>query len=1146
MKKLISSILILSLIISTAFVTNISIGVDAASAVDSFLDRFRNDAELVFDDEFDGNAVDYTKWGYSAGWGRNQELYGHVDDDNVRVENGNLVLIAREETRYNTTVKKEGYKYITSGEVTTGGKAAWKNGLIEVRAKLPKGQGVYPAIWTMGYDYDIGGCNWPWSGEIDIMEAVGKGDTDEVNSDTWQTLHYAKQNSENMGHTAAHLAKGVGSYQTIGKEALNNEYHNFWVYFDNRIMIIGVDETMMKIMDLTTDELRAFTEYEQFLILGLQMGGGTATGDIAVELTKDSVWEMLVDYVRVYRFEDESKYDDYRIFEAESFNTDNGVSGATSLCSRDCVKATGSQSLNSIITGLEPGTYDIYGAITTSTSESIYEPYIQGEKVEGVSISTYEEKPDGDTPYIGTVRLEDNSPFELVLKNTKAATNNTNLEIDKYFFVKSTKEPNAVINESNCYKASDRIEVSTADELSTALSEVDFDGTVVLTDDITLNKNLTVTKNLTIDLNRKTLNTGTVTLPFNVSSTGSTFKIINGNITVAGNNGKIQSFIDANKNVLVDLDSVNISLSAYKWTKTGYVIIGSQYSGRKVNLNNCDITLIPDSVSVSSSEYIHKSLVGGDICSITNCTFNGKGSLNFLSAEGIAANNASFKIYNCEINNFSIFNNSTGTIKTSNNPFKIANTNITNCPILSTVEANTAKFKPTTNNTIYTSDDTEITVDDLTNDIGTIKYVCTHEYNDANCTTPKICKYCQLSEGEALGHTPGDAEVTDGDCLHDSVSTVKCATCGETISSEVVSKAEGHTYTIEKINNESCTNLTVEREATSFAKYYRRTCTKCGHIETYSGTNGRPYGVIGHTVDPDSVVPFDDCKLGKGYYYTCSVCGTTDIKKTLTLGKHDLAVDSITEPTETEDGVINYKCTKCDYTEQSESIPYSTHYVTIDGVKYPAINDFFVTPYNTDNSFVGYYDGTKFIDGNTKLDVTEDITLETVSLSLEMCKGAAVRYTNPTGIRFYTNFDKSALSKIEDLGATVQLGTLISPKNIFDFENLKLDMQSENINVLYNSRDWYTEEDFSGFVGSITNIKPGNINRDFVGRGYATITLGDYTKTVYADYSDKIEKNNTRTICYIAHCIKNSSEFNDLSEDNQRLILDFADKYTQN
>lgn len=1140
MKKVISCILILSLAISTVFVTSISVDVVASPAADNFLDRFRTDAELVFDDEFDGNAVDYTKWGYSAGWGRNQELYGHVEDDNVRVENGNLVLTAREETRYNTTEKKEGYKYITSGEITTSGKAAWKNGLIEVRAKLPKGQGVYPAIWTMGYDYDIGTCNWPWSGEIDIMEAVGKGDTNDKNNDTWQTLHYAKLNSENMGHTAAHLAKSVGKYGTANGKALNDDYHNFWVYFDNRVMIIGVDETMMKIMDLTTDELRAFTEYEQFLILGLQMGGGTATGDIAVELTKDSVWEMLVDYVRVYRFEDESKYDDYRIFEAESFNTDSNVGTATSLCSRDCVKATGSQSLNSVITGLEPGTYDIYGAITTSTSESTYEPYIQGEKVEGVTISTYEEAPDGDTPYLGTVQLEDNLPFELVLKNTKAATaNNTNLEIDKYFFVKSTTEPSVVINENNCYKASDRIEVSTADELSAALSEVDFDGTVVLTDDITLTKNLSITKNLNIDLGGYTINTGTLSKPFSINSQSITVKFKNGKFVVNGNNGVIQSFVALDqKTTAVEFDNINLEFSAYKYSKTGYVFIGSQYAsgGKTITVNNSNVKFTGTNTDLGTNQYYLSGIFGATTVNLYNSTFNGDSSLNLIYTESTNSGySKGFIFKNCSIENFGIVFNGKDDIKSSNNPIKLAQTNITDCRSLANSDVNALKFLATTNNTIFTADGTEIEVADITNDIGTIKYVCTHEYNDATCTSPKICKYCLLSEGEALGHTPEEAEITEGDCLHDSVSTVKCTVCGETLSSEVITKATGHEFSVVQVGEDTCTA----------SKYYKRTCTKCGHFETYSGTNGRPYGKIGHTADVNSVVWFDDCKLGKGYYYTCSVCGKTDIKKTLTLGKHNLVVDSITEPTESEDGVINYICTECDYTEQSEAIPYGTHYVTVDSVNYPAIDGFFVTPYNTDSSFVGYYDGTKFIDGNTKLQVTEDINLETVSLSLEMLKGASIRFSNPTGMRFYTNINKDELSQIEELGATVQLGTIVSPKDVLDYNALKGDSDLEYILIPYNSRSWYQEEGFSGFVGSIVNIKENNLNRSFVGRGYATVTFGDYTKTVYADYANIFETNNTRTICYIANAFKNSGYYDNLSASNKQIVDDFVGKYAE-
>ncbi|MGN0115088.1 MAG: family 16 glycosylhydrolase, partial [Acutalibacteraceae bacterium] len=1066
---------------------------------------------------------------------------------------GNLVLTAREETRYNTTAKKEGYKYISSGEVTTGGKAAFKYGLIEVRAKLPKGQGVYPAICTMGYDYDVGSCNWPWSGEIDIMEAVGKGDTDDKNTDTWQTLHYAKQNSENMSHTAAHLAKSVGKYATADSKALNDDYHNFWVYFDNKVLIIGVDETMMKIMDLTTDELRAFAEYEQFLILGLQMGGGTATGDIAVELTKDSVWEMLVDYVRVYQLDDDSKYDDYRIFEAESFNTDSDVGGATSLCSRDCVKASGTKSLNSVITGLEAGTYDIYGAITTSTSESTYEPYIQGEKVDGVTISTYEDAPDGDTPYIGTVKLEDNLPFELVLKNTKAATNTTNLEIDKYFFVKSDATPNVVINSDNCYKASDRIEVSTADELLAALSEVDFDGTVAVTDDITLTKNLTITKNLTLDLGGHTINTGTLSKPFSINSQGATVKFQNGDFIVNGNSGVIQSFVALDqKSTAVEFDNINVDFKAYKYSKVGYVFIGSPYAsgGKTITVNNSNFKFTGTNTDLGAYQYYLCGTFGATTVKLYNSAFSGNSALNLIYTESSNSGySKGFIFKNCNIDSFGIVFNGKDDINSSNNPIKLAQTNITNCVSLANSDTNASKFLAATNNTIYKADNTEIESADITNDIGTVKYVCTHEYNDATCTSPKTCKYCSLSEGEPLGHTPGEAEVTDGDCLHDSVSTVKCTTCGEIISSEVVSKAEGHSYTIEKIDEDSCTllvqndvtstspdNPSFKRDGVHFAKYYRRTCTKCGHVETYSGTNGRAYGSSGHTVDPDSVVEFNDCKLGHGYYYTCAVCGETNIKKTLTLGKHNLVVDSITEPTETEDGVINYKCTECDYTEQSKAIPYGTHYVTIDGVKYPAIDNFFVTPYCTDSSFVGYFDGTKLIDGNQKLNVTEDITLESVKLSLEMLRGASIRYSNPTGLRYYTDIDKTALEKLEAMGATVQLGTLICPKDILSFEDLRLDMQGENINVLYDSREWYIKGDFSGFVGSITDIKSENITREYVGRGYATVTLGDYTKTVYADYKNAVERNNTRTISYIADCIKNSDTYNNLADFKKEII----------
>jgi beta-glucanase (GH16 family) len=83
--------------------------------------------------------------------------------ENARVEHGKLVIEARKDNW-------EGHA-ITSASLTTEGKAAWKYGRFEMRAKVPAGRGTAPAFWTLGTNVRSEG--WPRSGEIDIMEYVG-------------------------------------------------------------------------------------------------------------------------------------------------------------------------------------------------------------------------------------------------------------------------------------------------------------------------------------------------------------------------------------------------------------------------------------------------------------------------------------------------------------------------------------------------------------------------------------------------------------------------------------------------------------------------------------------------------------------------------------------------------------------------------------------------------------------------------------------------------------------------------------------------------------------------------------------------------------------------------------------------------------
>jgi beta-glucanase (GH16 family) len=148
-----------------------------------------NGWELVWADEFDGAELDRTKWQpeESCWGGGNQERQCYTDRrENIRVADGVLHLKARKEKftgpdrppeiADNPNAQKT--QEYTSGKVRTVGLAAWKYGKVEFRAKPPKGQGTWPAVWMMPADNVYGG--WPRSGEIDILEGVNLGATCET------------------------------------------------------------------------------------------------------------------------------------------------------------------------------------------------------------------------------------------------------------------------------------------------------------------------------------------------------------------------------------------------------------------------------------------------------------------------------------------------------------------------------------------------------------------------------------------------------------------------------------------------------------------------------------------------------------------------------------------------------------------------------------------------------------------------------------------------------------------------------------------------------------------------------------------------------------------------------------------------------
>ena len=136
---------------------------------------------LVFDDEFDGNALDTSKWNYEVngdGGGNNELQYYTNLPANTFVQNGVLTVQANQQNY-------QGKQY-TSARLNTLGKFSFTYGRVDISAKLPTGQGLWPALWllpeppqvpnplptsTMGQVGVYG--PWPLSGEIDMMELLG-------------------------------------------------------------------------------------------------------------------------------------------------------------------------------------------------------------------------------------------------------------------------------------------------------------------------------------------------------------------------------------------------------------------------------------------------------------------------------------------------------------------------------------------------------------------------------------------------------------------------------------------------------------------------------------------------------------------------------------------------------------------------------------------------------------------------------------------------------------------------------------------------------------------------------------------------------------------------------------------------------------
>jgi len=262
-----------------------------ARQLDAFAQRPEADAngdewKLVWHDEFEGQSLDYSKWGVeeNAFGGGNNELQLYTDrKENVRVEDGKLVLEARRDTPNIAGTTRE----YSSGRVRTKHRGDWKYGRIEVRAKLPRGSGMWPAIWMLPTNSPYGG--WAAGGEIDIMEYKGQ-EPDVVLG----TLHYGAPWPDNL--------YSGDSYQ-LPEGNFADEFHTFAVQWKPGQIDWFVDGKKYQTQtewSTTGGEFPAPFDQKFHLILNLAVGGGFV-GPVGPDTKFPQ--QMLVDYVRVYQKE---------------------------------------------------------------------------------------------------------------------------------------------------------------------------------------------------------------------------------------------------------------------------------------------------------------------------------------------------------------------------------------------------------------------------------------------------------------------------------------------------------------------------------------------------------------------------------------------------------------------------------------------------------------------------------------------------------------------------------------------------------------------------------------------------------------------------------------------------------------------------
>lgn len=244
------------------------------------------DYNLVWSDEFDETAINTNNWSYQvepAGRFNNEWQAYTNSSDNAYIENGNMVI----EAKYNGNGLAKGN--FTSARMITQGKKNFKYGKVQARIKVPYGQGIWPAFWMLGSNIKEnnpnGTVNWPYCGEIDIMEKVGGGIKEK---ELHGTIHFWEDSKNKWTY--------IGG-KTTTTNNLADDFHVYEVEWDAEKIIWKLDGIEYHRQNISSSDYDEFRN-EFYILLNVAVGGDWPG---APNSTTTFPQKMLIDWVRVYQ-----------------------------------------------------------------------------------------------------------------------------------------------------------------------------------------------------------------------------------------------------------------------------------------------------------------------------------------------------------------------------------------------------------------------------------------------------------------------------------------------------------------------------------------------------------------------------------------------------------------------------------------------------------------------------------------------------------------------------------------------------------------------------------------------------------------------------------------------------------------------------